>query len=301
MSRSYIVHKAVELGKVKKKLVPTVDQLRTEYLAFPKYDGCNMVAVKGAHDPEQVTLYSRTGELVRSAEHIKEALGFATFAPCGVYLGEYWHPEIDRDTVSGWFRDTKQQHTAPYFVCFDFLTTEEFQLGHSPLTYPDRVARLPSFLGNIPEFASPFFLAESQGYLVDQGLTPDEAARLFAEGGMYDGLILRKPSGTWTKGDRGTGGEIIKIKPTLSLDLRVSDIETRTGDKTGRPVYVLWVHLGNGTAQMVGSGVPHEKDQLPRIGDIVEIEAMSYSKFGMLREPRYKGIRHDKIKGDTDV
>lgn len=299
MSKPYIVHKAVELDKVKKKLAPTEDQLRTEYLAQPKYDGCNCVVIKRANSVEHITILSRTGEEVLSADHIKEALAAAPFAPIGVYLGEYWHPTLDQPTVSGMFRKKDgTQYTEPFFVVFDFVSIGEFEQGFSDLTYLDRVGRLPATLSKIEECRAPFFLAESQGFLVDQELSPMQAAKLLCEGGAYDGLILRKPSGLWRKGDKGTDGEIIKIKPTLTLDLRVVEVNVALGEKTGRNVYTVVVHLGDGELQEVGSGVPHNHAELPEPGDIVEIEAMSYSKHGLLREPRYKGIRHDKTKPD---
>lgn len=298
MGKQYIVHKAVELDKVKKSLRPSEAQLRTEYICQPKYDGCNMVAVKSSHHSDDVALWSRTGEKVVSADHIKLALGFASFAPVGVYFGEYWHPTIDQPTVSGKFRDTKQQHTEPYFVIFDYVTLEEWEAGVSSLGYHDRTARLPKALGWIEEGAAPMFLAESQGYLCDQEMSTTEAANLMKKAGAYDGIILRKTDGTWTKGSLGTTGEVIKIKPTLTLDLRVCSVGETVGEKTGREVFTVVVELPNGNIQEVGSGVPFEREALPQSGDIVEIEALEYSKHGLLREPRFKGIRHDKAEAD---
>ena len=299
MSKKYIIHKAVELDKVQKRVRPTIDQLRTEYLAQPKYDGVNCVVLKYANSVEHITILSRTGEECVSANHIKEALDAAPFAPIGVYLGEYWHPAIDQPTVSGMFRKKDgTQYSEPFFVVFDFISIGEWEAGFSELSYLDRVGRLPATLSKIEECRAPFFLAESQGFLVDQEMQPMEAAKLLCEGGAYDGLILRKPSGTWTMGDLGTRGEIIKIKPTITMDLRVLSINTDIGEKTGREVYTVVVDLGDGKTQEVGSGVPHDQSQLPEVGGIVEIEAMCFSKFGLLREPRFKGIRHDKAEAD---
>lgn len=318
---SYIVHKAVEQDKIKKKLRPTEEQLRTEYIAQPKYDGCNMVAIKRGHwvptvnkglhaikvgdvqmqpvDRGVVDLFSRTGEQVVSAHHIENALASAPFFPVGVYFGEYWHPTIDQPTVSGMFRKKDgTQYTEPMFVVFDYVTLEEWEQGYSDLVYQERVSRLPSMGHAIAEGTAPVFYAESQGFLIDQELGSMEAAKLLCEGGAYDGLILRKPSGKWVKGDKGTNGEVVKVKPTITLDLRVEDIGVEVGEKTGRNVYTLWVRLPNGKAQEVGSGVPHHGNGVPKVGDIVEIEAMSYSKFGLLREPRFKGIRYDKPEAD---
>jgi len=304
MANDYIVHKAVELKNVKKKLVPSERELTHNYLCQPKYDGCNMVAKKYTQAQQgdiiegQVALRSRTDEPVRSAGHIESAIALAPFMPLGVYLGEYWHPFLPQNEISGKFRDTKQQHEEPFFVVFDYLTHEEFDNGYSPLSYTERVARIPPLFFRIEEFKSPVFPAESQGYLVDQELTPMEAARTLSEAGNYDGIILRKPDGTWTRG-RGTDGEVIKIKPTLTLDLRVLRQNSAVGEKTGRDVYTIVVQLPDGKEQEVGSGIPHTLAAVPHAGDIVEIEAMSYSKNGLLREPRFKGIRHDKTEPDA--
>lgn len=294
----YIVHKAVELDKVQKKLRPTDKELTHEYIPQPKYDGCNMVAIKRANAADAVDLRSRTNEVVHSANHIKEALALAPFLAVGVYLGEYWHPTLDQPTVSGMFRKQSAQYTEPFFVVFDYLTLEEFEQGYSDLTYEERTRRLSPLFGLIEECKAPVFLAESQGFLIDDDLTPLEAANLLCKGGRYDGLILRKPSGKWKAGS-GTTGEIIKIKPTLTLDLTVLRVNEAVGEKTGRAVYTLVVKLPNGNEQEVGSGVPHDWKALPCLGDIVEIEAMSYSTKGLLREPRYKGIRHDKVAPDA--
>ena len=113
----------------------------------------------------------------------------------------------------------------------------------------------------------------------------------------YDGLILADPEGTWTAG-RGTTGEKVRLKKTLSFDLRVTGVHEGVGEKTGRAVYTLTVDY-KGKSLGVGSGLPHDFDRVPKVGDIVEIHAMDYSSDGLLREPRYKGIRFDKEQADT--
>lgn len=308
MSRKYIVHKAVEVSKVRKANRPSDRDLTHNYLCQPKYDGCNMVAFKRAQcvDPDKldghVELRSRTDEKVHSARHIEQALACAPFLPAGVYLGEYWHPELEQSVVSGYFRDTKQQHPEPYFVIFDYLTQEEFDAGHSELSYAERVGRLPDLFFHMEEFRSPIFPAEGQGYLVDQGMTPNEAATLFSSNGRYDGIILRRPDGTWTKGATGTTGEIIKIKPLVSLDLRVVGFEPGRGKYEGMIGTLLVEYKGK--AQGAGTGLKDSQRLVSEFeemwhGQIVEIECLGITRDGYLREPRLKGIRHDKTEPDT--
>ncbi len=301
MSRKYLVHKAVEVGKVQKKLQPTATELTHDYLCQPKYDGCNMIAHKFGASPELVGLQSRTGEKVHSAEHIKEAIALAPFMPGGTYLGEYWHPYETQPAISGRFRDTKQQHDDMFFVIFDYLTNEEFDAGHSPLTYSERVSRLPDLFFRVEEGRSWVYPAESQGYLVDQEMSPMDAARAFSEGGRYDGIILRKPSGTWTAGS-GTKGEIIKIKPRLTLDLRVTGFELGKGKHDGRIGTLLVEYKGK--TQGAGTGLKDNEREVDEfedlwLGSIVEIECLGVTEDGYLREPVLKGKRFDKEEPDA--
>ncbi|WQZ00685.1 DNA ligase [Xanthomonas phage NP1] len=285
---SYIVHKAVELEKVKKSLRPTEDRLLREYILSAKFDGCNMVAING---PEGVQLLSRTGESVVSAKHIEGAL---MRLPEGAYLGEYWAPDVPQNEISGWFRKKDTQYPEALFVIFDHVTLHEWHIGYSDVGYAERQDFIPAALCSVG-LGGPLRLAASlsaAGYK-----TLDDLVKVVATTG-YDGVIFRRPDGKWRKGDNGTNGEIIKIKPTLTLDLRVVGIETALGDKTGRAVYKVLVALGGGKTQTLGSGVPHTESELPKIGDIVEVEALTLSAHGLLREPRFKGIRYDKIDAD---
>lgn len=301
MSRKYLVHKAVEIGKVQKKLRPSDTDLTHNYLCQPKYDGCNMIAHKFGASSELIGLTSRTGETVHSADHIKEAIAFAPFMPVGTYLGEYWHPHEPQPTISGRFRDTKKQHDDMFFVVFDYLTNEEFDAGHSPLTYTERVARLPSLFFSVAEGRSWVYPAESQGYLVDHEMSPMGAALAFREGGGYDGIILRKPDGTWTAGS-GTTGEIIKVKPRVTVDLRVVGFEPGRGKHEGKIGTLLVDYKGK--TQGAGTGLKDSEREVSEfeelwLGSIVEIECMGVTEDGYLREPVLKGKRFDKEEPDA--
>jgi DNA ligase-1 len=121
------------------------------------------------------------------------------------------------------------------------------------------------------------------------------AADWVAEGG-FDGAILRDPHAGYTIG-KVKKGQIVKVKPLLSLDLAVQRVHCSPGEKTGRPVYTVEVQY-EGVTSMVGSGMPHDEEQVPLAGSIVEIECLGVTEDGKLREPRFKGIRHDKTQPD---
>ena len=274
----YIVHKAIDLHKLSKQHRPTEEELK-DYDWQPKVDGCNMVAIVSK---DSVELLSRTGEVVQSAEHLKKELAVEYL---GVYLGEYCVPNVDYAVTSGMFRHTKRQFPDANFYVFDYLTLNEWAEGEAG-PWSGRWPQLRRVGGAHIVPLLPNYREEAVEWMADH---PEVG---------YDGLIARATTGQWIKGSSGKGGEIIKVKQVLSLDLRVVNILTALGEKTGRNVYNLEVQMGDKTIN-VGSGVPHKAEDLPQVGDIVEIEALGYTSGGMLREPRFKGIRYDKLEPDN--
>jgi DNA ligase-1 len=308
---NYIVHKAVELSKVKKKRQAVLSQpnyLEENYLAQPKYDGCNMVCIVdcNADDELCIEFRSRTDEFVLSCDHIEAAMRAWPMLAEGVYLGEAWCPDADFAEISGWFRT---QSTTPdtcrlQFVIFDVLTLDEWDSGHSDVPYENRAARLGD-ITHIPQCQAPFWSAGGFGNIAKawtNTTAQDVCDKLVAAGG-YDGLILRDPQGTWTRGDSGTGGEIIKLKRKLSYDLRVTGVEEGLGKNAGRVGALVCsfkgqeLRVGTGFSDAERWGWWDTPDRI--IGKIIEVEAMDYSKDGLLREPRMKGIRHDKLEADA--
>ena len=96
----------------------------------------------------------------------------------------------------------------------------------------------------------------------------------------------------------GSGAEFIKFKPLISETLVVTAVVADIGAKTGKNTCSLAVDF-NGQVQMVSTGLKQaEVDEYVAyperiIGQLVEVEAMGVTPAGLLREPRYKGIRTD--------
>ena len=304
---NYIVHKAVELSKVNKQRQQILSQpmwLEENYIAQPKYDGCNTVVV--LFPDGDVQIYSRTGEVVESMEHIALALRVFPNITAGVYLGEAWAPDLEFSDISGLFRrKTASEDTCRLqFAIFDFLTLDEWEAGFSNVAYVNRVARMPVELGAIPVGQAPIYLAGSFGYIAQTfpNTTRQKVCDELLKQGGYDGLILRDPLAYWSKGSNGTTGEIIKVKSKVSLDLRVVGFEEGKGKHAGK-IGTLIVEMPNGTQMGAGTGLKdseRDRDSFARdwLGKIVEVEALGYTNSGLLREPRIKGIRHDKTEAD---
>lgn len=279
----YIIHKAIELDKLSPNKRPTEAELADHslYVWQPKIDGCNMVAVVNSGT---VRLLSRTGHEVKSADHLKIVLAKK---PSGVYLGEYVIPHKSFPIVSGCFRNQSEQFPNAMFFVFDCLSLAEFNTG-TDRPYTERLKHIQSMFPCLSDKAA----------LVPTGDRKSAEAYMSTHPELgYDGIIVRKARGGWAPGSTGTTGEIIKLKTKLSVDLVVKDVGVSKGAKTGRSVYTLEL-LYKGMDIVVGSGVPHNKKELPKRGDIVEVEYLGITDTGVLREPRFKGVRHDKLAPD---
>jgi DNA ligase-1 len=292
----YIIQKAVNVDAVKKTHCRSLEEYAATFEAQHKYDGCcGVITLR----PNGETLcQSRTGEVYPSLDLRASELAYSLREEIRLYrglvlIGEAWWPGKDQfSAISGEFRRLVPSAKLQ-FIINDVLTVAEFEEGHSPLPYRVRMDRItgPSW-ESFPAHIDTAVRQPPASY----GCPQAYCNRLVDEGG-YDGLILRDPSGTWTRG-RGTTGEIVKIKRVLSYDLRVLEVNTVAGEKTGRPVHKLVVDF-NGKRLGVGSGVPHKLAEVPTVDQIVEIEAMDLSSEGLLREPRFKGIRFDKLEADA--
>ena len=304
----YLIHKAVELSnvvKARREILSAPGYLEHNFIAQPKFDGCNMI-VKIMPDGTWGA-WSRTGEAVLSVEHI--AMCMLTFPDmqAGVYLGEAWIPDTPFPEISGLFRkqSTTEDTARLQFAIFDFLTLAEWDAGHSEMAYGNRVARMNPALMQIAQGTAPIWLAGSYGNIAttwNEKTTAQEICNLLVAGGGYDGLILRDPYGEWYAGDNGTGGEIIKVKAKQSFDLKVIGWLPGKGKHAGK-IGTLIVDFRGGP-QGAGTGLKDSQRDPEKfvddwLGKIVEIECLGVTADNMLREPRMKGIRHDKLEPDA--
>lgn len=294
MGKPYLCHRAVDRRKVvpkKRRDELTLGYLGQHYMAETKHDGCQ--AIVKLLPRGGVEVVSRTGEVYVGPLPAARQLADLCRAEVDRWGGlvvfcEAWWPGKDQfPEISGAFRRGVENERL-LLVPFDAVSLGEFEAGHSPRPLMERRLSLPA--GS----AGSIQLPESFG---PGTYEPQELANRFVKLGGYDGLVLKRLDGTWTKDKKG-GDETIKIKAEESLDLLVTAVHVGQGEKTGRPVYTITV-VYNGVASDVGSGMPHDLASVPKVGDIVEVLVMEVNKDGHLREPRYKGIRFDKDQPDT--
>lgn len=291
---SYINQAPRELSKQSaafKKKHPTFAALPEGYTMQPKYDGCHLII--HLQDNGEARAISRTGEPCRSVDHIVAQVK-AAFGSGVVVFGEAYCFGKTFSQLSGLFR---QHANAPelIFMAFDVVPSAAFELGlYYPTPYRERLERLRAAV-QAAEALTPAILTPPDYPM----LNPEEFAQTLKAHGGYDGVILRNGDSGWQAGD-SKHGEVIKVKPVMSLDLRVRGWFIGKGKHAARAGGIYVEH--NGVQTGVGTGfTDDERTQIANglcDNGIAEVEFMGFTEDGALREPRFKGWRYDKHKAD---
>ena len=293
------VHKAIEPDdlsvKGKKRYAGLIEDLLgpDEFaIVQPKHDG---VYAQMLFDAEQGIwqAWSRTGELYKSVGQDSGIIkSFEQYAlQERGYNGELWLPNTQHSVINGKARKHDPQYLE--LVLFD-----SFDLTKTPTedreVYRDRMEYLfsgdaVSIVKNLPVRGKLFSLNDLYDMAREITVRSNSA---------YDGLMLKDALGLYVPG-RGKDGESIKIKPRQTKDLRVVGTTRGKGNRAGG-IGALVVDLGGGIHCEVGTGLSMA-DVFDRdfTNKIVEVEFLGLTKAGLLREPSYKLIRHDKTEADV--
>ena len=277
---------AQQSAAFRKKFAST-DELMDDgrWIIQPKYDGVHVMI----HTEGEGYARTRTGEAVLSVPHlIKEAI--KSFGPGFVLFCEAYMHGQEHAAINGAVRRKSPQPDLIGIV-YDIVTQARFDWGCDPNPYEERLSYINTALrgGSL----EPVKCIEEQ--------PNDTTVMQFAEGmvasGTFDGIILRDLNATWKRG-AAKDGEVIKVKPILTLDLLVVYGYAEQRDtKLGGYLTVSY----NGVLSDVGSGLT--QDMLREImeyedryvGQVAEVECLGVNPSGKLREPRFKGFRFDTV------
>lgn len=295
-------------GRKKDKLIQfakMLDKVPKSKLKFPmlasqKLDGVYCLALKTS---EGVTIYSRTGEIYTSMKHIEQALD-SCLEINDIVIFEGYNPELSQEVISGYARDTKQQHIELEAYCHTYITLDEF-IGKKQVSYVKNFEILRNKI--VDKYLAKDGLYPHCLWFIDQ-LTInnlDEAMRManhiWSTGG--EGVILRNPGSPYMGGKRNE--HLIKIKQEMTVDLKVIAVYPgEPGGKYSGCLGGVTCQYANGKVLDVGGGFSDEQrvtfwnDPSLIIGKVIEVKAMKESAKGVLREPRCKCIRYDKTEGD---
>lgn len=269
-------------------------------LASEKLDGVFAFAViQGT----EVHIFSRTGKEYKSLEHLKPEL-WDLFNVCGyeVFIFECYAKGVPQPTISGWCRDTKKQHLEVDAYIHDGMTWEEFKNPECSVGYSLRQSFIRDAFGNVNEGVFNHIHCIRQEYIYGESKLKKMTKEIWAAGG--EGVVARPVDSIYQPGKRNAG--MVKLKKGVSFDLKVVSLEEGTG-KYKNHVGKLVCADRKGKVIKVGSGLTDEErkrwwseffyDEI--VGKIVQVDTMAVSAKGVLREPRFKGIRHDKTEVDV--
>lgn len=307
-----IIQKAAEWGKQSanlRKAFGTVDALvsqRRGYHWQPKYDGIHAI-----FDLEKRRAYTRESTPLPSVQHLVERM-VGSFGPHYVLQGEVWNEGVAFKDISG---AARRQYLQPHLGCvmYDVHLPMMFNAGRSFVPYRHRLGVLRQLCAN---FNGDPFIRIADSYPTDD-MKPiggwSVLAQEYVNRGGYDGLILRDLDASWETGT-AREGQLIKIKPTVTLDLRCNGAIPGVGKHAGKLGALSVSYKGVNTA--VGTGFSDdERERMWRaacdgrpgnellkdnpIGKIIEVEAMAVNPNNTLREPRFKAVRWDKTEADA--
>ena len=304
-------------GRTKKNLVQLaleVAKAKPKKLMFPmlwseKLDGNYCIALKvrerlsSIEVGEVVYVFSRTGEAYTSMEHIQSELNDVMDVNTLVIF-EAYIANTKQSVISGYCRDTKEQHMELTARCHDYITLDEFIHGGT-VPYDERYVKLAGiFRGTRFKHCS----IVSQHLVESMEHAMKLTKSIWELGG--EGGILRNPHGLYAGGlgcpvvGTKRSEDIIKLKQSVTYDLEV--VGVNIGDTKGKysnTLGTLECRWKDGKTLPV-SGMTNVQRDLwwsnpsQIIGKIIEVKAMTNSTHGSLREARFKSVRFDKLQGD---
>ena len=270
--------------------MPELTQLRYPCYVQPKLDGYRAVYIPNEG------FYSRSCKKFRN-ENLKEYFKSLDNVADYVLDGELYIHGIEFQNLASTISKEGAEIKDLVFVVYDCIPIEDFKLQKSSLQYEDRLKLLRSVLNEqVADFTKVIDISTDK---VDSPLEIRELYKKYLKND-YEGVIIRRVDGNYKFG-RSTikGGELIKLKPFKSLDLKVVDVYEGENQFEGSLGGII-CSLPNGSTTRIGSGFSvdarkevwsNKKDYL---GKTAEIKYFEETEENNLRHPIFIRWRDDK-------
>lgn len=288
------------IGKVV-QLVKHYDEVPDSRKSFPligqvKRDGvfAMQVSYQGRH-----AIFGRTGLQLTNVSHV-----IRDDAPDGVYIAELTCNLMSLEQLSGCVNPNRVEPLSEDMTCkakffemeyHDCLSLRAFIEGKWDLPYTERHLEVCSQVGRMN--ALPYSIIQNEEQL--QAF----ADKCIAAG--EEGAVFKQDTG-WEAGHKGWRS--MKIVRGVSYDLECTGYEEGTGKYAGKVANLLFRWRGGKTIKaMLGKGWTHADAELmfssvrhglSPVGKIFKVVALQESSKGVLRLPKVREQRHDKVKAD---
>lgn len=281
----------------------------------PKLDGVRVIMVVNISDDGQVsaTCYSRNGKIFENFSHIEDQI-LDNLKPLVRAGGKYFINGfvLDGEVIGNSFQELMRQARRKkdaqaddsVFNIFDVLPLAEFAHGHWNMQLAKRIAILEEMRPTIDKMPNVELLPHITVNL-DTSAGRDQLHRYAKDmvNAGFEGIMIKNVAAPY-ECSRNTFW--MKWKPTITVDLKVTDLQEGTGKHAGR----LGAFICEGTDDgkfiqvNVGSGITDEErteiwnNKSKVIGRTVEIlcDVITQNQDGSysLRFPRFVRFRDDK-------
>lgn len=270
--------------------MPDLTHLRYPCYIQPKLDGYRAVYI-----PDKGFI-SRSGKTFRNnnlTEYFKSLQNVTDY----VLDGELYIHGIEFQNLASTVNKEGAEIKGLKFIVYDCIPVEDFNNQKCDLQYEDRLKVLRSIVNStVSDYTKVLDISTD----IVEG--PREIKELYKKylKDSYEGVIIRRVDGKYKFG-RATlrGGELIKLKPFKSVDLKVLSVFEGTGQFEGSLGGIV-CRLPNGNTVSVGSGFDVHtreevwKNQHKYIGITAEIKYFEETQEDNLRHPIFIRFRDDK-------
>jgi len=272
----------------------TPKHLDKEYMIFEKYDGWYGYYSDGH-------IYSFANRIVPSVQWLADAIS-AEFDRTG-YSGRLVFEilldnETDFHTLNGILNRKREIAKHAYLRVHDFISNADFL--PCPLTNLERYFVACDVVARLDH--SKVLIAPVLEITPAVWRWRELCEEIWQAGG--EGIIMKQSHAEYKWGGRDT--TLLKIKCECTFEAIVVGVQAgKRGGKYAASLGALQVQTKDGMIHTVSGMSDRERSLWWSnndfiIGQVVECQAMSKLPDGSYREPRFKAVRHDKMKEDID-
>jgi len=279
-----------------------------DFLYQLKADGnCSFTVVHQG----RVGIFSRVGNKFTNCEHLESAAG-RNLADDGVYIGEITCKGISLEILSGIISPNRKAPVEQDLIwvademgieMFDYITIDEFIQGESFETFVSRFVTLTILVDTTGWYFStiPMLNDTESGKGRDDYF--DEAVAAGEEG-----IIIRDPHAGWVAGHKGW--RVMKKVRYIDYDLLCIGYKEGKGKHKGiiSDLFFKWKD-GREVKCSMGKGWDYprlatmfqsaEGGGYTPVGKVFHVYAMQESSKGVMRNPKFGELRHDKVEADV--
>ena len=253
------------------KMLSSLPNNTSGFYVSEKYDGVRAYWT-GSH------FLTRQGNLINAPTWFTEAF------PTHALDGELWIARNRFDDVSAAIRrkvaDDSEWRNIKYMV---------FDLPINNLAFYQRKERLQSIFDSQRPFPSWLKLV-THTVFDNKAELSKYFNHVVAE--LGEGVMLNVGNATY---ERGRSKGIFKVKPLYDAEAVVTAYQPGKGKYKGM-LGALWVRNNKGQIFKIGSGfTDKERENPPKVGDIISYEYSGFSKSGLPRFARFSKVRTDLI------